>query len=436
MDVPVAALSQPPEVVRAAEQALLDLPELIDMARPRPHHPWSLANATSMDDIDRTQLAAQIARVSAAMRAGGAQLGELLDRVTGIELWHAVDVLVAAEFSDLDGLAQAGTASWNEQVAALMAESTELRAATTPLVSIFNPSILSAPLDDLVVQGEAATSGFPLTRSGRLKAFASTLAPFVVGSPDPKSLPFWVDQGARSQHRHLSSPSVGSHCVDSTSREACPYWIRSLEHLEGAVARARTAGDVLRDSGPVGDLGRSLRGSAVGGFDSAAWLEMSAAFTSFAEGLGANADTTSRWLDGRGMHEAISSDAATWTDESRDHSFVGLGRYLELNRRREPLRELGLHSLCAEVMLGSANLDDASRRSDAAWPSERSRKGDAAPGWKGSTVAPMTGESPATSQRTASCGTCCATPSQTNCWRSDHSAATHNLETSGRSCGS
>ncbi|WP_249523002.1 DUF4011 domain-containing protein [Modestobacter marinus] len=172
--------------VAAVRRALAGLPDVADLARPRPGHPWGFVDVA---DVDVPAAATAAAAVDAAVAEllGSARLAPVLAAVrTPGDLAGLARVLDGPPV-DLAVLDETRSARWRTDTAALSADVAAFCAA--PGLDGATAAALDLPLAEIAAAGEtAAQSGF-FGRKKRLIAVRDSLAPVLTGEVAPKAVP-------------------------------------------------------------------------------------------------------------------------------------------------------------------------------------------------------------------------------------------------------
>ena len=175
--------------VPALRQALADLPEVADPARPSAKHPWGFLQ-TPGRDLQAVLTAAERLDTTIEDLPQDGSLDEVLAAVRRPAQLSFLAELLGADVP-LDVLDRTQTGQWQSEVKALQGQVAAFVAAAHPGLDVATPAALDLPLGDLHAAAlAAAQSGF-FGRKKRLGAVLADLAPAL--RPDarvkPKQLP-------------------------------------------------------------------------------------------------------------------------------------------------------------------------------------------------------------------------------------------------------
>ncbi|MCZ2826671.1 MULTISPECIES: DUF4011 domain-containing protein [unclassified Modestobacter] len=174
------------EDVAAVRRALAGLPDVADLARPRPGHPWSFVDVA---DVDVPAAATAAAAVDAAVAEllGSARLAPVLAAVTTPGDLAGLARVLDGPPVDLTVLDETRSARWRTETAALSADVAAFCAA--PGLDGATPAALDLPLAEIAAAGEAAAQSGFFGRKKRLIAVRDSLAPVLTGEVVPKAVP-------------------------------------------------------------------------------------------------------------------------------------------------------------------------------------------------------------------------------------------------------
>ncbi|KGH45683.1 DNA helicase [Modestobacter caceresii] len=343
--------------VTAVRRALAGLPDVADLARPRPGHPWGFVDVADID-VPAAATAAAAVDAAAAELLGSARLAPVLAAVrTPGDLIGLARVLDGPPV-DLAVLDETRSARWRNDTAALSADVATFCVA--PGVDGATPAALDLPLAEISAAGEAATQSGFFGRKKRLIAVRDSLAPVLTGEVAPKAVPALASAllAAQTAARALAAraaaipglqvPSDWNPLTDPGLVDREVDWLR----LAGAVVEG---GDgfpgALRALLAQGPATNPSAAAAVGRAQEAV-QQLLTACRSTPEQLAAWAGTDglfARWQATR-AERAVTSPGVP-----------SLRRWLDLVAAVEPLRAAGLGEGRSALLSGAVPADDAVR---------------------------------------------------------------------------
>ncbi|MCU1604909.1 MAG: putative helicase, partial [Modestobacter sp.] len=348
----------------AVRRALAGLPDVADLARPRPGHPWAFVDTADLDvdAVQRASLALNDAigpdpvdpRLVPALRT--ARTPDDLDVLVGL----LTDLPVG-----LDVLDEARTSRWAAATSGMSAAVAAFAAAQHPGLDVATPAALDLPLATVhAAAQEAAQSGW-LGRKKRLIAvrdqLAGVLRPGV--EVEPKQVPaltgalLQVQTAARELGRRaggipgLQVPPAWNPLTDQELVDRQAGWIRragaAVDGTDGFPGALRG----LLAAGPVTEPAAAAR---VAGIGDALWSLISACRTS--------PEAVAAWAGDTGF--AVQWAATRVERATSAPGLPSLRRWLDVVAALEPLRAAGLIEARAALLSGGVSADDAVRSFD------------------------------------------------------------------------
>ncbi|WP_448616245.1 DUF4011 domain-containing protein [Modestobacter sp. URMC 112] len=352
------------ESTAAVRRALAGLPDVADLARPRPGHPWAFVDTADVD-VDAVQQASLGLNDAIGPDPVDPRLVPALRTArTPDDLAVLADLLTGPPVG-LEVLDEVRTPRWAAAAGALSAEVAAFAAAPHPGLDVATPAALDLPLPDVhAAATDAAQSGW-FGRKKRLTAVRDQLAGVLRpgAEVEPRQVPaltgalLQVQSAARELGRRagevpgLQVPPAWNPLTDPGLVDRQAGWLRRA----GAAVDGRDGfPGALRDllaAGPVADPAGAQR---VTGIADALDRLVTACRTTPAALAGWAGDTgvTVQWA-------ATRVERATSTP-----GLPSLRRWLELLAGLEPLRAAGLTDARAALLSGEVPADDAVRSFD------------------------------------------------------------------------
>ncbi|MCZ2817907.1 DUF4011 domain-containing protein [Modestobacter sp. VKM Ac-2984] len=345
--------------VAAVRRALAGLPDVADLARPRPGHPWGFVDVA---DVDVPAAASAAAAVDAAVAEllGSARLTPVLAAVrTPADLAGLARVLDGPPV-DLAVLDETRSARWRSETAALSADVAAFRTAQHPGLDVATPAALDLPLAEISAAGQAAAQSGFFGRKKRLIAVRDQLAPVLTAEVTPKAVPALAAAllAAQTTARALAAraaaipglqvPATWNPLTDPGLVDREADWLR----LAGAVVEGSDGfPGALRALLAQGPATNPAAAAAVGRAEEAV-QQLLTACRSTPEQLAA-------WAGSDGLF-------ARWQATRAERAVTAPGvpslrRWLDLVAAVEPLRSAGLAEARAALLIGDVPADDAVR---------------------------------------------------------------------------
>src|SRR4051794_8345430 len=181
---PEAASGLSAESATAVRRALGGLPDVADLARPRPAHPWRFVDTA---DVDLPAAAAACADVDASFAEllTSARLAPVLAAVRTPGELDGLARLMDGPPVELGVLDETRAARWRTETASLSADV----AAVRPAPGVATPAALDLPLTEIAAAAQAAAQSGFFGRKKRLIAVRDSLAPVLTAEVAPKAVP-------------------------------------------------------------------------------------------------------------------------------------------------------------------------------------------------------------------------------------------------------
>ncbi|SNS42153.1 Protein of unknown function [Geodermatophilus saharensis] len=358
---PAFAAAAPAETMAAVRRALALLPDVADLVRPSPRHPWAFVDTA---EVDLRAAHAAACAVDAAMRALPAEehLARALREVRTPGDLDDLAHLLAGPPVGLDVLDEVPTARWTAATTAVLAEVAAFTSAVHPGLELATPEALALPLADLYVAAQTAQAARTWARRQGLRAVRDQLAPVLrpgvtvkLGDVPELTASLWRLQTAAAGLAAraavipgLSVPAGWNPLLDPTV-------------LDGQVAWLRRAGAVV-DS--ARGFAVALRRHVVArpGTDAAAATAVRRLRDELDRLLRVCRSTPARLAEWCGDDGVLLRWAMTRPERGVEHSgLISLRRWAEFLDTLEPLRAAGLTEARAALVSGRLPAEDATR---------------------------------------------------------------------------
>ncbi|WP_104525056.1 DUF4011 domain-containing protein [Blastococcus atacamensis] len=371
MPLPFVA-NAPTEVLTAVRRALALLPDIADLTRPSPRHPWAFVDSP---EVDLPAAREATNAVDAALRevAGIAELGGVMRHARTPEDLDALSHLLSGPPVGIGVLDETFSSRWTTATGAILGEVAAFTAFRHPGLDVATPEVLALPLADIYVRAQTAAASSWWGRRKRLTAvrdeIGSCLRPGA--KVRPKDVPLLVENLWRVQ---TAVQGIVAR-VDSVPGLAAPAgWNPFTDPglLEREVSWLRRAGIAVD--------GRSafhvaLRKLIVAGMPStpsaaAAVARLRDAVVDLLELCGSSADQLATWAGDDGF-------ALRWSMTRPERGVItppgsggegtvlmSLRRWVSFLDTLEPLRYAGLFDARRLLVTGEIAADDAVRALD------------------------------------------------------------------------
>ncbi|RBY88078.1 DNA helicase [Blastococcus sp. TBT05-19] len=363
MPLPFVA-NAPTEVLTAVRRALALLPDIADLTRPSPRHPWAFVDSP---EIDLPAAREATTAVDAALRevAAIAELGGVMRHARTPEDLDALAHLLSGPQVGIDVLDETFSARWTTATGAVLGEVAAFTAFRHPGLDVATPEALALPLADIYVRAQTAAASSWWGRRTRLTAvrdeIASCLRPGA--KVRPKDVPAVVENLWRVQTAvqaivtrvdavpGLSAPAGWNPFTDPGLLEREVAWLRGA----GTAVDGRSAFHV------------ALRKLIVAGMPSgpataAAVARLRDAVVHLLQLCGSSSDQLAAWAGDDGF-------ALRWSMTRPERGAEGtvlmsLRRWVSFLDTLEPLRYAGLFDARRLLVTGQIAADDAVRALD------------------------------------------------------------------------
>src|SRR3954452_13148912 len=182
------------ETFTAVRRALVLLPDIADLTRPSPRHPWSFVDSPALD-LPAAQAAA--IEVDRAVRdlPVGTGLANVLRHARTPEDLDAVAHLLTGPPVGLDVLDETFTEYWTAATSAIQGEVAAYIAFRHPGMDVATPEALDLPLAEIYVAAQTAAAAGFFSRRRKLIAVRDRLAPYLKPGAQvkPKEVPALVE---------------------------------------------------------------------------------------------------------------------------------------------------------------------------------------------------------------------------------------------------
>lgn len=355
------AAAAPAETLADVRRALALLPDVADLVRPSPRHPWAFVD-TARVDLPAAQSAA--AEVDAAMRALPAEehLARALREVRTPGDLDDLAHLLAGPAVGLDVLDEVPTERWTTATTTVLGEVAAFAATVHPGLELAIPEALALPLADLYVAAQTAQAARWWARRQGLRAVRAQLAPVLRpgGTVKLRDVP---ELTAALWRLQTAAAGLAARASVIPGLSVPPDWNPLLGPtlLDGQVAWLRRAGTVVDSArefavalrryvvaGPGPDAGAARAvGRLRDGLD-----ELLRVCRSTPAALAA-------WCSGDGV---VLRWALTRPERGVEHGgLTSLRRWAEFLDTLEPLRAAGLTEARATLVSGRLPAEDAPR---------------------------------------------------------------------------
>ena len=365
LEIPASLVAESsPEAFAELRQVLRRLPEVSDLARPSPTHPWAFLDERATHPLDTAAIhpAAQAFDGALAAAEGAGFSLEALNRRNSAELVGHWSDLAAAPRYPLPIVDALHGDDWQAYLSALEKELAVVTASRPEWLTSLKPTVLARDLPAIhAAAGAADQSGF-FGRKKRRRAVLAMFADDLTGDPESVPLKTLSTLTGALAASHASATSLRDATlklplplVDATFN---PFIPEQSAKLAADVAWLGWIGDALNPPGSasVTDLreyySTSIMGAGQAELDrlEAAWQQLTAVADLRPESLALWAGElgfTARWSATRSARNVEASQP------------VALERWVALVRHLEPLVGSGLSAARGALLTGSIPADDA-----------------------------------------------------------------------------
>lgn len=357
------AITATPEQSTTIRDAIRLFTRIVRPGDCRPNNPWTLACALSDDDAAVRNALQQLDTAFDDLSANA----DALDMLTSLNSPDDLSALceraareVATSSIESDAWQRFATADWQRYVDNVLDQTSQLQTAWAGLTATFNPVFLArGDYAALIQQATEAVHGF-FGRKKREEQFARSLAAVVLpgvqltaGDAIPllSSVPSARDHSAHiaEQMRHVFG-ALAPQLWDPLSVDAVAELRPTIEYIRESLGFARRRPlqwNLLRSRSRVDQSFIDvLRG-------------VHAAWTSWAQVLGATEDSVSRWRSDATWLEAWARDRAAWNADVGEYGPDLPRRISRAAEALTSLRQPGLENFVSQLLDGSIPASEA-----------------------------------------------------------------------------
>ena len=340
-----------PDVSRAVETSLRELPAVSTGQQLSRQAPWAMLEEADFSTVARTDLAESIAGldlVAAKVAEDGSPVGLVLRTAPTSEDLLRLSALLGTDLPDLTTLSVHADDRWGRYIAGVLSEIRAFPQANQHLLSGLSQQAIDLPIEQIGQQTAAAVQSGFFGRKKRLSAVIDHLRPGLAPETDvhPKAVPELVDRIAAL---HASAAALRERVAQIPGLTVAPTWnpLDPEQVLAVEASLVTLASHAAFVTGAPGAWGDQLRGHfrtpAVADPRGAGLAaSLSSTWSSVLERLPTSEESVSTWRDGRALYEAISASLPTWVADSGNARFLQLQRRLELVNCATALRSPGL----------------------------------------------------------------------------------------------
>jgi hypothetical protein len=358
------AANAPAEVLRAVRVELALLPDIADLTRPSPRHPWAFLDSPDIDLPATQAAAADVDRAVRGVSAIPALSGVLRQARTADELDALVHILSGPGIG-LDVIDETFTELWTAATSAVLGEIAAFTAFRHPGLDVATPEALALPLAEIYVHAQTAAASSWFGRRGRLTAVRDRLAPYLRAEAKvrPKDVPGLVEALWRVQ---TAVQGIAARAASIPGLSVPEGWNPFVHTglLDGQVQWLRRAGAAVDGSSP---FHVQLRKLIVAGLP--AGPDAAAAVARLRDGLRAlltvAQSSTGQLAAWAGDDGFVLRWSMTRPERGADNSvLMSLRRWVTFLDTLEPLRHAGLFDARTLLVTGAVPADDAVRAFD------------------------------------------------------------------------
>ncbi|MDK3256547.1 DUF4011 domain-containing protein [Blastococcus capsensis] len=362
----------PPEVLTAVRRALALLPDIADLTRPSPRHPWAFVDSPEVDLPAAREAAAE---VDAAVREVGSdpQLGGVLRHVRTAEDLDSLVHLLSGPPVGLDVLDETFSGRWTTATGAVLGEVAAFATFRHPGLDVASPDVLGLPLAEVYVAAQTAAASSWWGRRRRLTAVRDQLASCLRPGAKvrPKDVPALVENLWRVQ---TAVQAVAGRARAVPGLSAPEGWNPFTDPglLEREVDWLRRAGAAVDGSSAFHVALRKLivAGMPTGPEAAAAVARLRDAVTTLLRVCRSSSDQLATWAGDDGLvlrWSMTRPERGTLTPPGSGGNgsvLMSLRRWVSFLDTLEPLRYAGLFDARTLLITGAIAADDAVRALD------------------------------------------------------------------------
>ena len=352
----------PADVLRSVRVELALLPDIADLTRPSPRHPWAFVDSP---DIDLPATRAAAAEVDEAVREAQAvpELAGVLRRARTAGDLDALAHVLSGPQIGLDVIDETFGAFWTAATSAVLGELAAFTAFRHPGLDVCAPEVLALPLAEIYVAAQTAAASSWWGRRRRLIAVRDHLEPYLrpEATVRPKDVPAVVENLWRVQ---TAVQAIASRAGSISGLAVPEGWNPFLdgELLARQVQWLRQAGAAVDGSTTFHVQLRKLivAGLPSGPAAAAAVTRLRDAVTQLIAAGRTSSDQLAAWAGDDGI---VFRWSMTRPERGVD-SLMSLRRWVTFLDTLEPLRFAGLFDARALLLTGAIKADDAVRALD------------------------------------------------------------------------
>jgi hypothetical protein len=354
----------PREVLTQIRRALALLPDIADLTRPRPTHPWAFVDSPEID-LPATQAAA--AEVDEAVRGltGFAPLSNVLRYARTPADLDALTHLLSGPPIGLDVLDETFTGLWTAATSAVLGEVAAFIAFRHPGLDVASPAALGLPLAEVYVAAQTAAASSWFGRRGKLIAVRDRLAPYLKAPVKPKDVPALVENLWRVQN---SVQAIATRAGSIPGLDVPEGWNPFLQPdlLAHQVQWLQRAGTAVDGSSPFHVALRKLivAGLPSGPEAAGAVARLRDAVAHLLQAAASSPDQLATWAGDDGFVLRWSMTRPERGTTAPGTVLMSLRRWVSFLDTLEPLRYAGLFDARRLLVTGAVTADDATRAFD------------------------------------------------------------------------
>src|SRR4051812_16300870 len=352
------------ETFTAVRRALVLLPDIADLTRPSPRHPWAFVDSPAID-LPAAQAAA--VEVDQAVRdlPVGTGLANVLRHARTPEDLDSVAALLTGPAVGLDVLDETFTGYWTAATSAIQGEVAAYTAFRPPGMDVATPAALALPLAEIYVAAQTAAAAGFFSRRRKLTAVRDRLAAFLKPGAQvkPKEVPALVEGLWRVQNGvHAIAQRAASIPGITVPQGWNPFADPGL--VERQVAWLRRAAVAVDGSTPFHVALRKLivAGETDDPVGTAKVTRLRTALLRLLDVCRSTSPALAQWAGDDGF---VLRWTMTRPERGVEHpGMMSLRRWVSFLDTLEPLRTAGLIEARHLLVTGTVHADDAVRAFD------------------------------------------------------------------------
>src|SRR4051812_1477452 len=363
LPIPLAFVANAPaDVLRSVRVELALLPDIADLTRPSPRHPWAFVDSP---DIDLRATRSASAAVDAAVREVSAipELAGVLRRARTADELDALAHILSGLGIGLDVIDETFTDFWTAATSAVLGEIAAFTAFRHPGLDVCTPEVLRLPLAEVYVAAQTAAASSWWGRRGRLVAVRDQLAPYLrpEAKVRPKDVPAVVENLWRVQ---TAVQAIATRAASIPGLAVPEGWnpFVDTDLLAQRVQWLKVAGAAVDGSSLFHVQLRKLivAGLPAGTTAADAVARLRDAVTALIAVSRSSSDQLATWAGDDGL---VLRWSMTRPERGVDN-LMSLRRWVSFLDTLEPLRFAGLFDARALLVTGAVKADDAVRAFD------------------------------------------------------------------------